>query len=94
MSQETYEIRTRENVKVGDIGVCNGELVVVVKHGRHIGVISMEDIAQQMVGDDVDFRIMLYGNINRRIAIVQARREILRLPTSENNNNGWEDRQD
>ena len=80
MTQDAFEIRTKENIKIGDVGVCDGELVLVVKHGRHYGIMRIEDFVQQILGDSIDFILVVKGDIDQRIEIVQTRREIIQLP--------------
>ena len=83
MAQEQFEVRTIENIKVGDLGVCGNNLVLIVKHHHNTGFITLEDIVQQIVGDDLGVEIVVYGDLsdwNRRIEVVKAKREILRLP--------------
>ena len=80
MTHDAFEIRTKENIKIGDVGVCNGELVLVVKHGRHYGIMRIEDFVHQILGDGIDFLLVINGDIDQRIEIVQTRREIIQLP--------------
>ena len=80
MTQDTFEVRTPENITIGDVGVCDGELVLVVKHGRHYGILRIEDFVQQILGNSIDFLIVVKGDIDERIEIVQTRREIILLP--------------
>ena len=83
MAQEQFEVRTIENIKVGDLGVCGNDLVLIVKHHHNTGFITLKEIVQQIVGEELGIEIVVYGDWNdwnRRIEVVKAKREILRLP--------------
>ena len=59
MQRHPYEIRTQGNVKVGEVGVCNGGLVIYVKHGRNTDSLTLEELLGQVLGDYVDYRLIV-----------------------------------
>ena len=71
MTQDAFEVRTSEKIKVGDVGVYNGELVVVVKHGKHSGVISIADIIRQIFGEGIRVSIWIFGNLEKRMKRIE-----------------------
>ena len=64
-------------MKVGDIGVRDEELVLVVKKGNRFGILTIEEIIQQIVGEEIKFVITYDENLMNRIADVKNNGRII-----------------
>lgn len=77
MKNNGYELRTKNCMKVGDIGVRDEELVLVVKKGNRFGILTIEEIIQQIVGEEIKFVITYDENLMNRIADVKNNGRII-----------------